>query len=932
MAQPKIKKNAVVLTARDLLKGYVADKYDVNLYNMSPLQMLPAAEKDDEWKKWNMDWLERAGMRQLVRESPRMIKNYNLANGVIDKTDYMLGADNPMNNMIGAIVDENTSNLPLKFFPIIPNVINVMLGEFNKRDNKIIVGAVDNLTQTEKEEAQMNELRQLLVKKAQSDMLLTLAKLGHADQPDMEAVVQQSMETAKQIADLKTKYKNYRTIPEQWANHIVQSDTERDYMYQMETVGFRDLLITDREFWHINVKEDDYRIELWNPLYTFYHKSPNTQYISEGNYVGRMLMMSIPDVIDNYGDLMTEEQLLELKHGYKIISNMPLVTAGNSDQLNWYTNYSKSYPNSITNTTWGKYMDGKFMDHMEKQMNGVAPSNNSFDFSWYDLNTMPMDYMTALDTPGMVRVTEAYWKSQRRVGLLTKRFNGDRSKDIVIRVDENFEVTEKPIYDNSISQEESAKTLHHGEHVEWTWINEVRKGIKINSSLSSYYTRNYSTFEPIYIGGDPIPFQFKGQDEVYGARLPVEGFVSSERNSVSMSLVDKMKSYQVLFNVLHNQIMEMIADDVGMVIVLDQNMIPRNSMNGEWGKYNFAQFYQVMKDYQIAPLDTNIRNTEMQANFQHFQQLDMSKTQQLLTRMKLAEWAKQQALEVVGITPQRLGSVAASESATGVRQAVNNSYAQTAPYFDSHMIYLMPRVKQMALDAAQFIMSSKPDSRVAYISRDDEREFFRIEGDRLLLRDFRIYAKSTANIKDVLEKLRAVAENNTAGGSLYDLAQIVTLQSPSEIISKLREADEKRQQEVEAQREHEMQIQQMQNEAMDKAAQRADYWKGKEIEKDILVAQIRASQSKTNDVNTDGIPDSLEALDLIEQQRVNTSQILNMNDKMNFERTKHEDEMNMRNEEMNLKRQEMASKERIEQLKAKTALKNKVAGEKSKKK
>lgn len=100
-------------------------------------------------------------------------------------------------------------------------------------------------------------------------------------------------------------------------------------------------------------------------------------------------------------------------------------------------------------------------------------------------------------------------------------------------------------------------------------------GVKINSSLSTYYTRNFSDFEPIYISGDPIPFQFKGKNNLYGCKLPVEGKIFSERNTRSSSLVDKMKPHQINYNIVNNQIVEMLADEIGNVMVFDQNMIPR---------------------------------------------------------------------------------------------------------------------------------------------------------------------------------------------------------------------------------------------------------------------------------------------------------------------------------------------------------------------
>jgi hypothetical protein len=89
----------------------------------------------------------------------------------------------------------------------------------------------------------------------------------------------------------------------------------------------------------------------------------------------------------------------------------------------------------------------------------------------------------------------------------------------------------------------------------------------------------------------------------------------------------------------------------------------------------------------------------------------MSKTNQIASRIELAKHFKEEAFAVVGITPQRVGEVTASETATGTQQAVNNSYAQTEPYFDQHMNHLMPRVRQLMLEAAQYICCYKGCSK-----------------------------------------------------------------------------------------------------------------------------------------------------------------------------------------------------------------------------
>ena len=59
-----------------------------------PVQFLPAKQKTDDWFAWNLDWLEIQGMNFLRGNSRKLLKNYKLAKGIIDKTDYITEPDN----------------------------------------------------------------------------------------------------------------------------------------------------------------------------------------------------------------------------------------------------------------------------------------------------------------------------------------------------------------------------------------------------------------------------------------------------------------------------------------------------------------------------------------------------------------------------------------------------------------------------------------------------------------------------------------------------------------------------------------------------------------------------------------------------------------------------------------------------------------------
>ena len=50
-----------------------------------------------------------------------------------------------------------------------------------------------------------------------------------------------------------------------------------------------------------------------------------------------------------------------------------------------------------------------------------------------------------------------------------------------------------------------------------------------------------------------------------------------------------MKPYQIGYNLVNNQISDMLIDELGTVILLDQNFLPQNSMDEDWGRNNLGK-------------------------------------------------------------------------------------------------------------------------------------------------------------------------------------------------------------------------------------------------------------------------------------------------------------------------------------------------------
>jgi hypothetical protein len=866
-----------------------------------PIQFLPKSEKSEEWAAWNMDWYEWQGLKQIRRNARRLLKNYKLAKGVIDKSDYLVADDNEYRDILEVLTKEDASALELKFYPIIPNVINVLVAEFAKRSTKLTYRAVDDTSYNDMMEQKRKMVEDTLMADAQTKVMAAMLEQG-LDPESEEAQQEIAPEKLKSLPEIESFFqKDYRSMVEQWASHQHKVDVERFRMDELEERAFRDMLITDREFWHFRMMEDDYEVELWNPLVSFYHKSPDSRYLSQCNWVGKTDMYTPSDVIDRYGYLMDEDQLKALEAIYPIRAAGYSVTGQQNDgsfydgtkSHDWNTNMPSLAYRQFTTAVNGSVLEG----------GDIITQILAEGEDYYDQGTAYL-----------LRVSTVYWKTQKMVGHLTKI--NELGEVLTEIVSEEYKVTDKPIYDSRLFKNKTKDNLIFGEHIDWIWINEVWGGVKIGPNIPSFWgMNNPGGFTPLYIGVErkkigALKFQFKGDNTLYGCKLPVEGSIFSDRNTKSTALLDLMKPYQIGYNIVNNQIADILVDELGTIIMLDQNTLPKHSLGEDWGKGNLAKAYVAMKNFQMLPLDTSITNTENALNFNHFQKLDLSQTERLMSRVNLANHFKQQAYEVIGVNPQRMGQQLSQMTATGVEQATAASYAQTEMFFIQHCDYLMPRVHQMRTDLAQYYHSTKPSARLTYLTGADEKVNFEINGTDLLMRDLNIYCSTTANHRAVLEQLKGMAmQNNTSGASIYDLGKVIQSDSLAELNNALKSSESKQQEQKqqEQQSAQEMQKEQLASQEKQKqmeiqaAADRDD----KMIQKDITVAEIRAAgYGSMADINQNKESDFAEAMKQIRE----TDQYQAQTD---LQREKQSDNMVIHSQKMSVEQQRIQAQQDI---------------------
>jgi hypothetical protein len=897
------------------------DQHGVNSFTQ-PIQFLPKIEKDDDWTMHNIDWLEWQGVQQIEHNARRLMKNYNLAKGVLDKNDYIPDEEpSDTSDLVDMLSrdtvkeDSTTTALDLKFYPIIPNVIDVLVTEFSKRNTKIDYRGVDEYTTNEVKDRKTAEIEEVLLEDAMSKLQQKMIDAG-MDPNSPEAQEQYNPDTIKQLPHIQEFYaKSFVTIGEEWAAKQHEVDSNRFKMDELEEIGFRDMLITDREFWHFRMLEDDYDIELWNPVLTFYHKSPEARYISEGSWVGKIDMLTISDVIDKYGPQLTQEQLEVLEGLHPVRAGRYLLDGVSKDS---YYNPTISHEDNLKESL-----------QMKRWRSFERTAYNPDDvISWIIGES---EEYGKLEDGQMMRVTTAYWKTQRKVGYLTSiNEGGETTNDII---DESYVIANNPIYFDKHKGKRSAETLISGDHIEWIWINQVYGGVKIGpNTMLSHDLGETDDYSPIYIGIEsnkigPMRFQFKGDNNLYGSKLPVEGKIFTERNTRSTALVDLMKPAQIGYNLVNNQIADILIDEIGVVIALDQNALPQKSLGETWGKGNYAKAYVAMKDYNILPLDTSLMNTENAINFQHYQQLNLEETNRLMSRVQMANFFKNQAMEVVGMNPQRLGQqIGQNVTATEVEQTMVGSFAQTEKYFIQHSDYLMPRVHKMRTDLAQYYHSKRPSVRMDMATSPDERAFFEVNGIDLLMLDINVFCMTNANSRALMEKIQQlIMTNNTSGATIYELGEAMQSNSLGTLNNKLKEMDAKAQQKAEQDHQRAKELQEAEAQARQQELKMEQDFEARESEKknrkDLMVAEIKAAgYGAMQDIDQNLKSDFQDTLD-------NLKQTEQYQETMNFEKEKEGTKKNLAERKLDIEQQKVDVAREDSQNKVRIAKENKTASE-----
>jgi hypothetical protein len=771
--------------------------------------MLPMKDKDEDWKRACMDALESIGRKQFL-ENINILENYRIVNNELLYNHYVF--TDSVTDLAQMAVKEFDLPPYLRHYDITRKVINVLSGEYQKRPDNFRVAAIDEFATNEYLRTKGDLLKQIVMQAIQDNVNKRLKEEGidpekndFQSEEEAQQYQQQIQEEQKRLTPPEIEEymrETYRGVPERWAEMVINLDKQRFNTPELEMQEFEDMLICDRAYRHFYLKANGlgYAQETWNPIRVFFHKSPDIKYVEDGDYVGRVFYISLPEIVNRYGHKMPRKQLEDLYGDY-----LKKKKFGGAEYAFF----------QATNVPFENYPEyARTIQAFGYDPHTGVPFTGSFgNYTSQDVDVLFNSSSTTYNLQGLTQATEAYWRSQKKVGFLIMQ-DPETGEVIEELVDETFiipdfvsEVEDDVTYEDLVYYPQKKMNT-----VRWTWVNEVWGGFKINAITSE-------TPGGIYVDVKPIPFQFKGDINPYEVKLPVCGAIFNNRNAKSMSVVDMMKPYQILYNVFMNKIYQLASTDMGKILLLDPRLIPNDK---DWGgEKNIEKWVTATKHTKIGQIDTSpgARAGTPPGQSQWSVQ-DMTTFAEIQATVNIARMIEEQAMFQIGITQQRLGVVQASETATGVQQSVTNSYAQTESYFTKFSNY-KKRVLQMNLDIAQFCAATDRDLTLSLIQDDMSREFIKMNGIDLLNSQLAIRVFNSQELLRQNELVKQlILRNNTANASMSALAASIYTESPAKLIGMLKkmEADIIAQQQ--AQRDHEqgMLDKQIQAKQQEKAA------------------------------------------------------------------------------------------------------------------
>jgi hypothetical protein len=819
-----------------------------------PLQTLPDNQKTKAWKKATVDAIETRGLEQvhrnlIFREWRAMAEGRftYLGTGISDFQELPW-----FDKEVRKLRSDMNMDTYIKHFDFIGIVVNAMASVYSELDDKYRIDSIDEYSTNEyiRQKTEMlhqyakqtfiSELNRLLTIKGFDPFKEDFESEEEAQQYQQQLEEEKKALTPQEIESFLSK--NFKVLATEWAQNVLTADKKRFYLAEQDKEDFISFLLTGRYFRHYRIGYDNYEIESWSAEETFFSEDKDIRYPQKAEFVGKISYISVADILNKYGHMMTYTQQKKVGNYWNQSKNdWQNAQGGAQIERDKISAEKMAFPEPTT-VPFHNYFDHKINLQFEEalgvplaQTTIIDDDGNEESFSsWIprmDEETaghnsnftqyLRDDINVRRDT---VRITEGYWRGQKRWSILI--YKNELGSISVELVDDNLIKDFSEVFDikklNNISLQDLQKALKNGNLEDY------------ENTLTEFYLPEYSKFvkikgngstikEDLYLDVKPMDFQIKGDSEYYDVSAPVSGIIDT-------GVTPKLEPYQQLHNICMNQITELLEKELGVFFTFDITGLSEEYQD-ETTEEAILRIRDNIKDTSLLGLDLSRQNTGPNQP-KLFERQEVVFATQVQYRQQMAEYYKQQGMSQVGITPNILGQPTTYETAEGVKQGAQASYALLNPWFDKFNIS-KAKGMEVQLAVAQFCEVNGKSAHVMTRKGDGELKFLDIikeDGEIFPMRALSVHPETGSADRKTIEMIKQyIVNNNTIEAEYDDVISILTNPVLTEIQQQAKEIVKKKDKRLQEDRQFQQGLQQQQIEA-NKEADTLRHEREKEIE------------------------------------------------------------------------------------------------------
>lgn len=606
--------------------------------------------------------------------------------------------------------------------------------------------------------------------------------------------------------------------------------------------GFTNAMAFGEEIYHCNIVGGEPVLELVNPFKLTAFQSGYSNKIEDSDIIILEDYWSPGKIIDTYYESLTAS---DIKHLQSIEMKGPVDSMDNIDPRYGFVN-----ANMIDDT----FESGMYFDPANLFPTDIE--NNSLPY----------------DASGNIKVLRMYWKSRRKIKKV-KSYNQETGETEYNFYPEDF------IVNKSLGEEEQI-----------FYINEAWEGTKIAD---------------LYINMRPRVIQYNRLSNPSRCHFGIIGSLYNMNDSRPYSLVDMMKPYNYLYDVIHDRLNKAIATNWGSIMELDLAQVPKGWSVEKWmyyAKVNKIAIKDSFKEGDIGPSTGRLAGSMANNTRGILNTNDGNYIQQLIN---LLEFIKMEMSEVAGITRQREGQTSSRETVGGIERATLQSSHITEWLFTTHDD-VKKRVLECFLETAKIAMKGR-SKKFPYILSDNSLRMIDIDGDEFSEADYGLVVDNSNGMQELKSKIdtlaQAALQNQTLSFStIMNLYNSSALSEKQRLIEKDEQAIQERQtqaqqRDIEArQQEAQMNMQQKQFELEVNEAQNV-----RDNQTKILIA---AMQKGANEEAEDYSNEEYTEKDKVELKE----KIRQFDSKLKLDTDKFKSDKELKNKELELKRRALNNK------------------------